>query len=118
MRTTFTPMVFRVLILSEIGMLSLRSTSSSTTSTGNSGWIVSSGHVGTAATMSMSDAAFLIHSVSAPSNILWSSTIASLMRFISVTGFPLVLVCWVLRWCYWSAGLSTRQEMSTRRLEF
>ena len=117
MSTVFTPVVLRVEIFSEIGMLSLRSRSSSTTSTGNSGCVSSSGQVVTAATMLMSSAALRIHSVSAPRSILWSSTSASRMR-LSVVATVLPDLRWCYPACYWSAGLSTRHSISTRRLEF
>jgi hypothetical protein len=68
MSTTFTAIVLRVEIFSEIGMLSLRSRSSSTTSTGKAGLVSSSGQLATAATMSMS-CALRIHSVRAPNSI-------------------------------------------------
>src|ERR1700712_249956 len=84
-------------------MLSLRSRSSSTTSTGNSGCVSSSGHDATAATMSMSGAALRIHSVNAPSNILWSSTIASRMRFSA--GVTMEPLCLYVKSLYWDDSL-------------
>src|ERR1700712_4192354 len=78
-RTVFTPADFSARNFTEMGRLSLRSRSSSTTSTGNSAWVSRSGQVVTAATMLMSLAAPRIHSVRAPSSIRWSSTIASRM---------------------------------------
>ncbi len=75
---------------------------------------------GTAATMSMSLAALRIHSVSAPSSIRWSSTMASRMRSSGGSHESDLFV--VHRQCgshaYWSAGLSTRHSISTNRLEF
>jgi len=82
MSTVFTPAEFRVAIFTATGMLSLRSTSRSTTSMGKASWPMSSGHVATAPTSSMSSAAERIHSVSAPSSIRWSSTIASVILLI------------------------------------
>ncbi len=57
---------FSVASFTDTGMLSLRSTSSNTTCTGKVGCVMSSGQVGTAATISISAAAPRIHSVNAP----------------------------------------------------